>query len=111
MPKCPSCGGDVPSDVELCKFCGAQVPAVASETPAGGSLSALEEEILSLLRQGRKIEAIKVYRTATNCGLKDAKDAVESLAAKHGIVARGAGCASMLLLLLVAVALCVAAIS
>ena len=111
MPKCPSCGGDVPPDVELCKFCGARMPAIVSEKPAGGLQSASEEQVLSLMRQGHKIEAIKVYRAATNCGLKDAKDAVESLAAKHGIVARGAGCASVILFLLVVAALCLAAIS
>lgn len=31
----------------------------------------------SALAQGRKIEAIKLYREATGAGLKDAKDAVE----------------------------------
>ncbi|HEY0073830.1 MAG TPA: ribosomal protein L7/L12 [Abditibacteriaceae bacterium] len=37
------------------------------------------EEIVSLLRQGRKIEAVKIYRERTNLGLKEAKDAVEAL--------------------------------
>jgi ribosomal protein L7/L12 len=111
MHKCPSCGGDVPPDVERCKFCDARMPAVAGEEPAAGSPSPLEEQVLSLMRQGQKIEAIKVYRAATACGLKEAKDSVESLAAKHGIVARGAGCASAILLLLVVAALCLAAIS
>ncbi|MBT3391316.1 MAG: hypothetical protein HN413_13010 [Chloroflexi bacterium] len=32
-----------------------------------------------MLRQNRKIEAIKVYRQATNSGLKDAKDAVDAI--------------------------------
>jgi hypothetical protein len=111
MPTCPSCGGNVPSGDERCKFCGARVPAVATEQKAEGSPSALEEQVLPLLRQGRKIEAIKVYRAATNCGLKEAKDAVEALAAQHGIVARGAGCASAILFLLIAAALCIAALA
>jgi hypothetical protein len=59
-----------------------------AEKSAGGP-SVLEEEVLSLLRQGRKIEAIKVYRAATNKGLKEAKDAVEALGAPYGIIARG----------------------
>jgi ribosomal protein L7/L12 len=37
------------------------------------------EEIVSLLRQGRKIEAVKIYRERTNLGLKEAQDAVEAL--------------------------------
>ena len=36
-------------------------------------------EIVALLRQNRKIEAIKVYRQAMDVDLKTAKDAVERL--------------------------------
>jgi large subunit ribosomal protein L7/L12 len=42
---------------------------------------AANEEILSLLREGKKIEAIKHYREATGAGLKEAKDAVERIEA------------------------------
>jgi hypothetical protein len=114
MPTCPACGGNVPSDTEVCKFCGTRMPVVAGETTGdktAGGPSPLDEQILSLLRQGRKIEAIKVYRAATNCGLKEAKDAVEALAAQHGIVARGAGCASAIVCFLIVAALCAAALS
>ncbi len=112
MAKCPSCGGDVAAEVEVCKFCGTRVPPVADENDSEGRPSALEEEVLSLLRARRKIEAIKVYRAEKHCGLKDAKDAVEALAAQHGIAAR-AGCAGMiaLLLLLVAAVLCAATLA
>jgi hypothetical protein len=34
-------------------------------------------QIEACLRRGEKIEAIKIYRDATNAGLKEAKDAVE----------------------------------
>ena len=39
----------------------------------------LQQEILALLRHGRKIDAIKAYRVATSIGLKEAKDAVEAI--------------------------------
>jgi hypothetical protein len=39
------------------------------------------EEIKRLLRDGQKIEAIKIYRQATTLGLKEAKDAVEAIQA------------------------------
>jgi ribosomal protein L7/L12 len=43
-------------------------------------LSASEkEQIMTLLRQGKKIEAIKVCRSLTGCGLKEAKDTVKKL--------------------------------
>ncbi|MFH1923160.1 MAG: ribosomal protein L7/L12 [Planctomycetota bacterium] len=56
------------------------------------------------LHEGRKIQAIKVYREKTGVGLKDAKEAVEAIAAKHGITAGqgAAGCASVALLAIVA---------
>ncbi|WP_370963592.1 ribosomal protein L7/L12 [Amycolatopsis sp. cg9] len=37
-------------------------------------------EVVALVREGRKIQAIKVYRERTGADLKDAKDAVERLA-------------------------------
>ncbi|MBI3829144.1 MAG: ribosomal protein L7/L12 [Planctomycetes bacterium] len=51
------------------------------QQPALGGKEA-EDEIRRLLREDRKIEAIKVYREATGCGLKEAKDAVERIAAE-----------------------------
>lgn len=41
--------------------------------------SAWEEEVRALVRQGRKIDAIKLYREHTGLGLREAKDAVEAL--------------------------------
>ncbi|HEU4410772.1 MAG TPA: AAA family ATPase [Polyangiaceae bacterium] len=38
-----------------------------------------EEEIVTLLRSGHKLEAIKRYRELSGVGLKDAKDAVEAI--------------------------------
>jgi ribosomal protein L7/L12 len=37
------------------------------------------ERVTALLRDGKKIEAIKVYRELTDAGLKDAKEAVERM--------------------------------
>lgn len=41
--------------------------------------------VLNELSAGRKIQAIKKYRDATGVGLKEAKDAVEQLASRHGL--------------------------
>ncbi|MFJ9390406.1 ribosomal protein L7/L12 [Nocardioides sp. NPDC101246] len=38
-----------------------------------------QDEVLALVREGKKIEAIKVYREATGVGLAEAKRAVEQL--------------------------------
>jgi Ribosomal protein L7/L12 C-terminal domain len=39
----------------------------------------IEDGIEALLRNGKKIEAIKVYRERTGLGLREAKDAVEEI--------------------------------
>ncbi len=72
--------------------------------------STMEAEIISLLEGGKKIEAIKVYRERTGVGLKEAKDAVEAVAAQRGIIApSGSGCLGVVLLLMaISVAACTA---
>lgn len=47
----------------------------------GGDLGDLKEKIRTLVLSGRMIDAIKLYREKTNTGLKDAKDAVDKIAA------------------------------
>ncbi|QHA04952.1 hypothetical protein GQF42_18070 [Streptomyces broussonetiae] len=37
------------------------------------------DEVLALVREGKKIHAIKVYRESTGAGLKEAKEAVDRL--------------------------------
>ena len=39
----------------------------------------LPQPVIDALRQGKKIEAIKAYRTATGAGLREAKEYVEEL--------------------------------
>jgi ribosomal protein L7/L12 len=61
----------------------------------------LEDEVVSLLEQGQKIEAIKRYRERTGVGLKEAKDAVERMAERCGLAtSQGAGCFGVVLLAL-----------
>jgi hypothetical protein len=57
----------------------------------------MEQELLGLLKQAGKIAAIKRYRERTGVGLKQAKDFVEALGARHG-VAPATGCAGALLI-------------
>jgi ribosomal protein L7/L12 len=62
--------------------------------------SPFENEILSLLEQGRTFEAIRLYRKKTGVGLKEAKDFIESLAADQSVVAPSkSGCLGVVLLL------------
>ena len=43
-------------------------------------------EIADAVRAGRKIEAIKLHRNATGVGLRDAKEYVEGLQRRSGVV-------------------------
>ena len=57
-------------------------------------------EIEKLLHEGKKIEAIKVYRNYTDSTLKQAKEAVESVASGMGIKLT-TGCLTLVLLIIV----------
>ena len=48
--------------------------------PVGISPETLEFEVRELIRQGRKVMAVKRVRELTGMGLKEAKDYVDSLA-------------------------------
>ena len=103
MPTCPFCNESNPPGVGLCKKCGNTIPLEESsprEEPSEGDLNDFEKQILGLMKGQKKIEAIKLYRKNTGCGLKEAKDAVEALGARYGIESKGVGCAGVLLLLI-----------
>lgn len=53
-------------------------PAPQAAATANVSDAALRERIAPLVKSGRKIEAIKLYREATGVGLAEAKNAVEA---------------------------------
>jgi ribosomal protein L7/L12 len=55
-----------------------EIPALAQ---TGEPDPFLENQIKRLLAERKKIEAVKIYREAYHCGLKDAKDAVDLIQA------------------------------
>jgi sugar lactone lactonase YvrE len=89
--KCPTCSAplDAPAGhvrTMKCPYCGAtavlterlgHVEATAAPDAHTGDIA----EVVRLLREGRTIEAIKVYRERFGIGLKEAKDAVDRIAA------------------------------
>ena len=101
---CPNCGASLEdpggnSGTVRCSFCGTSVVIpqewrakpkqndVVSSEPgypvptASGVSSDVEAKIRSLVAAGNKLEAIRIYRESADTSLKDAKDAIESLAA------------------------------
>src|SRR5262245_30234534 len=97
MPTCRHCGGLFAAGDRFCPKCGTPTTQQESEAPTSEG-SSWESRVLDLMRAGQKIEAIKIYRTETGAGLKEAKDAVEALARQHGIpVSSGCGGAAAVL--------------
>jgi hypothetical protein len=76
---CENCGASVGPGAAGCAYCGVTFMGVAPGVPTGPA--GANPEVVRLLRTGNKIGAIKVFRDATNCGLKEAKDAVEAIEA------------------------------
>jgi hypothetical protein len=108
MPKCSFCGHFNRTGAAQCEECGAQLTNVANNDadstppPAAPESGSLEADVLALMQGQKKIQAIKLYRERTGVGLKEAKDFVESLAAKHGVPSSSGGCAGVVLLMLLA---------
>ena len=50
------------------------------------NLSSLDEELVTLCKNGQKIEAIKHYKEASGLGLKESKDYIEQLEQRYGLV-------------------------
>jgi large subunit ribosomal protein L7/L12 len=61
------------------------MPALRRSEPGNTlSMGPPSQLVTDLMRQGRKIEAIKLYRQQTGTSLVDAKNAVEALESRYG---------------------------
>jgi len=58
---------------------GSAYPATTAAAPAPDGMPGVSAEVLDLVRQGKPINAIKVYREQTGVGLKEAKDVIDRL--------------------------------
>lgn len=99
--KCPNCGGSLQvmsgSRTIVCGYCNTEVT-ITSDDGSGGAAkdgtaapitSEALERVRTLIAGGEYVEAIKHYRENTGASLKDAKDAVDALAAGAGIEVPG----------------------
>jgi len=85
MIRCMFCDRMNPPGATRCLDCGAELPAATDTAP-----QPVDDQLMDLIRSGKKIEAIKEYRERTGAGLKEAKDAVEALERGGSIVTRSA---------------------
>jgi ribosomal protein L7/L12 len=64
--------------------------------------NSFHQTLVSLLKQGRKIDAIKVFREVTGSGLKESKAVIDSIAARHGLSgSQRTGCLGVIVLAVV----------
>jgi hypothetical protein len=63
----------------------------------------LEQQVRSLLEHGKKLEAVHLYKEETGASLADAKQAVEAMATRHGLVSQQRGCLGLLAAMMVLV--------
>ncbi len=74
MKRCPFCAAEMPDEADSCETCGSPSSSVGEQ-----KTDPLEERMFELLREGRKIEAIKVYREETGLDLWKSKEEVDAL--------------------------------
>ncbi len=79
--------------------------------PTPLSASHLNSQIVDLLHQGQRLEAVKRYKSHAGVRLKEAKQAVDRIGEQHGIpVASGSGCLGVLLVVIVGLELLTASL-
>lgn len=75
--KCTACGR------VFCSVCGSCPEHYSAHTVVLGQIpydkKRVSQAVYDLLMAGRKLEAVKLYAANTGCGLKEAKDYVDSL--------------------------------
>lgn len=99
--ECPNCQATLDFDPQSnpvtvrCSFCNSTVIVPESLRPRSGPQSgprnqqATLTEIVELVQNGRKIEAIKLFRETFNVGLKEAKDVVDAIERHEDILLGG----------------------
>jgi ribosomal protein L7/L12 len=75
----------IPSVADLLTEAANRLVVADCESKLSGVGGANEKKWLEIASSGKKIMAIKTYREDTGSSLRDAKDAIEALMAKHGI--------------------------
>ena len=58
---------------------------LSPDLSGGGALSSTDAELMRLINDGKKINAIKRYRELTGVGLKEAHDAVDELERRYSL--------------------------
>jgi len=79
MPTCTFCNHTVSANSTKCSECGAALFENQAVRAASRSSSATDGDVVSMLEQGRKGDAVRMYREQTGAGMREAIAAVDLL--------------------------------
>ena len=90
--KCPECTKEISSEALSCPHCGYPVHGSFGEARDESNIynqsrlsnlsSSDSRRVLQLVKQNKKLNAIKLYREITGCSLKEAKTCIDGLSRK-----------------------------
>ncbi|MCB9634807.1 MAG: hypothetical protein H6721_21995 [Sandaracinus sp.] len=81
--KCGICGAPRTPAAGSCMYCGSAF-ADATTGGSGPAPGGIPHGVVEALDRGQLIEAIKIYRQAKRCSLKEAKDACDAIRHSRG---------------------------
>lgn len=81
--KCGICGAPRTPAAGSCVYCGSAFPDAVGSAP-GPAPGGIPHGVVEAIDRGQLIVAIKIYREATRCSLKEAKDACDAIRHSRG---------------------------
>jgi ribosomal protein L7/L12 len=79
MPTCTFCNQSISAKSTKCPKCGAALFEDRAAPSAGRASSGTDGDVVSMLEQGRKGDAVRIYREQTGAGLRAANDAIDAI--------------------------------